>query len=68
MVSMAPGTPQQQQQQPFGQLSQPMGVQQQEEAIDRERREGTLSYDQLRNQHRQRLVRLCVLFLLSTFR
>jgi len=55
MVSMAPGTPQQQQQQqPFGQLSQPMGVQQQEEAIDRERREGTLSYDQLRNQHRQR--------------
>lgn len=56
MVSMAPGTPQpqQQQQQPFSQLTQPQMEEHQDDAIDRDRREGTLSYDQLRNQHRQR--------------
>jgi len=56
-VSLAPGAqiseapPYQQPQQsplPFGQQAQ------YEQAIDRERQEGTLSYDQLRNQHRHR--------------
>lgn len=56
--SYSSGTQQYDQQQAIGHLPQQFGQQSQQQPeqldLDKERREGTLSYDHLRNQHRQR--------------
>ena len=56
--SYSSGTQQYDHQQAIGHLPQQFGQQSQQQPeqldLDKERREGTLSYDHLRNQHRQR--------------
>ena len=56
--SYSSGTQQYDPQQAIGHLPQQFGQQSQQQPeqldLDKERREGTLSYDHLRNQHRQR--------------